>query len=701
MSSKEIRYVCFCGKRHDLPSDLYLTSHSCGRALEKEVPGSGMKEDLCPHLCVLQCHLGPCPPCKAFAPQCDKILDCGCHRCERTRHVGPCGSCEVLVNASCFCRKKIEVVLCGDMVVKGEIRADGVFSCSSTCGKKLGCGNHVCDDICRPRPCGECDFQTVECYKTRAENENFTCDKPCGQKKNCGRHQCSERCCPLSNPYNSISGNWDPHLCSMPCVAIVLRLDTIFTDLTCACGRTSIPPPLPCGTPAPSCQYPCSVPQPCGHPSTHSCHFGDCPPCTIPIAKKCISGHVVLRNIPCGSKDIRCNKLCSKTRQCGLHACARTCHPSPCDTPTGTSTCSKASCGQACGASRRDCRHTCTALCHPSASCPDVRCEFPVSISCSCGRITATVPCDAGGNVKVPLGRRKLMCNDDCVKTERKKVLADAFGVTTPNLDALHCGDNAVVSEVLSDLLRREPKWVLFVEERCKYLVLGKGRVTPNSKAPARMLGMKGSLASNMLQPPVFDPMVDMDPRLVVALFDLPRDADVSALVLRFGSECELVWLNDKNDLAVFIPHNVGASTAAAASSTNAWEAMGPSKDGVAVAALKGNPWKKAVMLENGRESSWGAEDWSDNSVDLHSSIHKGNEDLISATNRWSILDSENCSSLFVSSLNSEDPENKPGTPLVPTVEVGTSSPVLPAQLQGAGVAEISGVVDNWEKAYD
>lgn len=922
MSSKEIRYVCFCGKRQDPPSDLYLTPHSCGepcgKALEKEVPGSGMaKEDLCPHLCVLQCHPGPCPPCKAFAParrcpcgkqvittrcsdrksvltcgqRCDKLLACGRHRCEQTCHVGPCDPCDVLVNASCFCKKKIEVVLCGDMVVKGEINADdGVFSCSSICAKKLGCGNHFCDDICHPGSCGECDLlpskiktcccgktrlkedrkscldpistcsqtcgkslpcgvhhckemchtgdcapcpvlvtqkcrcgstsRTVECYRTTAESENFTCDRPCGQKKNCGRHRCSERCCPLSNPNKSFSGDWDPHLCSMPC-GKKLRcgqhschsfchsghcppcLNTIFTDLTCACGRTSIPPPLPCGTPPPSCQYPCSVPQPCGHPSTHSCHFGDCPPCMIPTAKECIGGHVVLRNIPCGSKDIRCNKLCGKTRQCGLHACARTCHPSPCDTFSGTSIGSRASCGQPCGAPRRDCRHTCTALCHPSSSCPDVRCEFPVSITCSCGRITATVPCDAGGgsggyssdtvleasivqklpaplqpvegNVKVPLGQRKLMCDDDCAKTERKKVLADAFGVTTPNLDALHFGENAVVSEVLSDLLRREPKWVLSVEERCKYLVLGRGRgginavkvhvfcpmskekrdivsliakrwklsvnaagwepkrfvllhVTPKSKAPARILGMKGCLASNMLQPPVFDPLVDMDPRLVVALFDLPRDADISALVLRFGGECELVWLNDKNALAVFsdparaatamrrldqgslyygavvVPHHGGASPAAvaAASGANAWGATGPSKDGGALTALKANPWKKAVMQEpDGRESSWGAEDWSDNSVDAHSSIRNGNEVPISATNRWSVLDSENSSSLSTSSGRNDDSRNKPGTPLISSVKPSTSSSVLPGQPRGAGLDEISDVVDDWENACD
>ncbi|GJY11921.1 NF-X1-type zinc finger protein NFXL1 [Tanacetum coccineum] len=76
--------------------------------------------------------------------------------------------------------------------------------------------------------------------------------------------------------------------------------------------------------------------------------------------------------------------------------------------------------------------------------------------------------------------------------------------------------------------------------------------VTPKSKAPSRILGTKGLNPLNLIHPPSFDPLVDVNPRLVVALFDLPRDADVSALVLRFGGECELVWLNDKNALVVF-----------------------------------------------------------------------------------------------------------------------------------------------------
>ncbi|PIA36907.1 hypothetical protein AQUCO_03200102v1 [Aquilegia coerulea] len=720
-SAKDIRYICFCGKRPDPPFDLYLTPHSCGEACGKPLDrvisrSSGDCDDddvRCPHVCVLQCHPGPCPPCKAFAPprlcpcgkktittrcfdnksaltcgdKCNKILECGRHYCQKMCHMGPCEPCRVPIDAVCFCEKESQLVFCGEITVKGEMKlSDGVFSCSSVCGGRLNCGNHVCGQICHPGHCGDCELmpariKTCCCGKTmlqkerascldpiptcpqicgkllpcgihhcnelchagdcppcmivvsqscrcgsssrsvecsRKMDEKFVCEKACGRKKNCGRHRCSERCCPLSTSKSQLLGGWDPHLCSMIC-GKNLRcgqhsceslchighcppcLETIFTDLTCACGKTSFPPPLPCGTPPPSCENPCLVPQPCGHSSAHSCHFGDCPPCSVPVAKECIGGHVSLRNVPCGSKDIRCNQLCGKTRICGMHACARTCHPFPCDpsSVSGTSSGSKSSCRQTCGAPRTDCRHTCTAVCHPLALCPDARCEFPVTITCSCGRITATVPCDAGGisggfhvdsifevsvvqklpvplqpveenGKKVPLGQRKLVCDEECAKMERKRVLADAFDISTLNLDVLHFGENSIVSDLLVDLYRRDPKWVLSIEERFKYLVSGKNKggtanglrvhvfcpmlkekrdairhiaerwklsvhaagwepkrflvvhVTPKSKVPSRMLGPKGSLPMNVSHPLVFDPLVDMDPRLVVSLLDLP-----------------------------------------------------------------------------------------------------------------------------------------------------------------------------------
>ncbi|KAK8525917.1 hypothetical protein V6N12_020403 [Hibiscus sabdariffa] len=876
-SSKEIRYVCFCGKRTDPPPDLYLTPHSCGepcgKQLEKELGlGSGLtKDELCPHVCVLQCHPGPCPPCEAFAPPrlcpcgkkvittrcsdrkpvltcgqlCDKLLECGRHRCERICHVGACDPCKVPINAPCFCKKKVEVVICGDMVVKGKVKAeDGIFSCNSTCGMKLRCGNHYCAEICHPGPCGDCEFmpskikscycgktslqdqrqscldpiptcseicekflpcqvhrcdqvchagscppclvlvtqkclcgstsRKVECYKTTLEIERFTCDKPCGCKKNCGRHRCSERCCPLSNSNNLRPGNWDPHFCQMAC-GKKLRcgqhsceslchsghcppcLETIFTDLTCACGKTSIPPPLPCGTPPPSCQLPCSVPQACGHSSSHSCHFGDCPPCSVPVAKECIGGHFVLRNIPCGSKDIRCNKLCGKTRQCGLHACGRMCHPAPCDASSGAEQGFRASCGQTCGAPRRDCRHTCTAPCHPSAPCPDVRCDFRVTIMCSCGRLSATVPCDAGDcsggfhadtvieasvikklpaplqpvdstGKKIPLGQRKLMCDDECAKLERKRVLADAFDITSPNLDALNFGENSVTSELIFDLYRRDPKWVLAVEERCKFLVLGKNRgttglkvhvfcpllkdkidavrmiaerwklaisaagwepkrfivvhATPKSKPPVRIIGSKGLTGTGAVHP-VFDPLVDMDPRLVVSFLALPREADISALVLRFGGECELVWLNDKNALAVFndparaatamrrLDHAsiyTGAATfvqsGGAPAVNNAWGGTGPSS------TVKANPWKNAVVQELGwGEHSWGGDESLVGTSDPGSAWKDKVTPIAASINRWSVLDSETSVSSSSGAVRSEDPSKLAGVQSMSTME--------------------------------
>ncbi|CAK9187670.1 unnamed protein product, partial [Ilex paraguariensis] len=248
------------------------------------------------------------------------------------------------------------------------------------------------------------------------------------------------------------------------------------------------------------------------------------------------------------------------------------------------------------------------------------------------------------------------------------------------------------------------------------------------SKVPARVFGAKGPISTNMLQPPAFDPLVDMDPRLVVALFDMPRDADISALVLRFGGECELVWLNDKNALAVFsdparaatamrrldqgsvyygaaVLQNGGAS--AATSASNAWGVAGVAKDGGALASLKANPWKKAVVPElDWTESSWGAEEGSGDPAEVEvASIWKVKEAPIAASaNRWTVLDSEiTSSSSSTAPVQSKDPgeptpihNNKSG--LEPTLKASSSNVV--GQPEGE-VDEMSDVVDDWEKACD
>lgn len=218
---------------------------------------------------------------------------------------------------------------------------------------------------------------------------------------------------------------------------------------------------------------------------------------------------------------------------------------------------------------------------------------------------------------------------------------------------------------------------------------------TSKSKPPPRVLGVKGSLTVGP-HPPALDPLVDMDPRLVVSFLELPREADISALVLRFGGECELVWLNDKNALAVFsdparaatalrrLDHGsvyhgavVVAVQDGGRSSNNVWG--GP-------AASRGNPWKKAVIQEASwkEEDLWGAADWSTtSSADLMqmNAALTGKESPISASsNRWSILDAET------------------GVRAVITRDGGTShsSAVEAASSNSAGE-----VADDWEKATE
>ncbi|CAK8579780.1 unnamed protein product [Lathyrus sativus] len=152
-----------------------------------------------------------------------------------------------------------------------------------------------------------------------------------------------------------------------------------------------------------------------------------------------------------------------------------------------------------------------------------------------------------------------------------------------------------------------------------------------------------------------------MDPRFVVSFPDLPRQADISALVLRFGGECELVWLDDKNALAVF---NDPARAAAAmrrldhgsvyqgaivvvpkggasvvSTVTNAWGGAGTVKGG-ALTAWKENLLTKAIVIEpSWREESWDDEEGATGSANIQSSIWKKEVPISTSANPWSVLD--------------------------------------------------------------
>lgn len=298
----------------------------------------------------------------------------------------------------------------------------------------------------------------------------------------------------------------------------------------------------------------------------------------------------------------------------------------------------------------------------------------------------------AEGNAKkVPLGLRRLTCDEECGKLARKRQLAEAFDITNPNVDSLHFGESSAASDLLADLLRREPKWVSAVEERFRFLVLGKTKgatatgprvhvfspalkekrdaiqlmaerwklsvqaagwepkrflavhATPKSRPPSRILGAKPGVPAVPTHPLAFDPVIDMDPRLVVAMLDLPTDADVSAVVLRFGGECELVWLNDRNALAIFSDPARAATALRRLDRGSAYQgAVVVAQNGGAATVKRGNPWKKYLASEE--SDSWGGE-WSAAS-DTVVPVWRRNEmpPIHESVNRWNVLDPDTAS---------------------------------------------------------
>ncbi|KAK8949021.1 NF-X1-type zinc finger protein NFXL1 [Platanthera zijinensis] len=487
--ARDLFYSCFCGRRRDPPYEDGLTPHSCGNPCGKSLG--------CPHICAVQCHPGPCPPCSASISRrkcpcgkiavdrccssrgspftcgqpCNRLLHCHRHTCERSCHTGACRSCEKLLTATCFCGKKTEAALCGD--IPANVNLDDaesvVFSCNDVCGRRLLCGNHLCRKNCHPGPCGECELlpgsirachcgktklieersscldpiptcsqicerrvsckshfcgkqchegdcppcpvyvqqrcrcgwqlRFVECHQLFDRNFVFSCERTCGQKKDCGRHRCSDRCCLLSKSDGKqlSGGEWDPHPCSLPCrkwlqcgshtCPLLCHggqcppcLVSIPTEVTCACGKTSISPPVLCGTLAPSCPHPCLVPQPCGHGASHSCHFGDCPPCPFSA-----------------NKDMKCNQLCQST--------------------------------------------------HCDSSPPD------------------TLPTVNERNALLEKKKKKLACNEEYY----------ASTITLPRLSSLHFVKNLSMFNVFSNLSpRNDSNWFMTIEEILNSLVLPK-----------------------------------------------------------------------------------------------------------------------------------------------------------------------------------------------------------------------------------
>ncbi|CEM23625.1 unnamed protein product [Vitrella brassicaformis CCMP3155] len=412
------------------------------------------------HQCQKECHPGACGPCGEMDEQtchCGKPLDCGKHTCRRTCHGGMCFPCP-------WSPSRVVTCPCGKRRLTSDERAARVDctapipTCGEVCGRLRECG-HGCTALCHEGPCPPCSFevkQDCRCGRksrrttcSEAEKGPYICNLECKRRKSCGRHRCTVVCCPAYNTPSDVLV--EEHLCLLVCgkplscgveghrctnfchlgncppCPITLR-----EPLTCACGRTALEPPLPCGTKPPDCTLPCTKILDCGHQCQSTCHFGDCPPCAVLTEKMCAGGHVVKPNVPCfvRSEKVSCGRLCQKTLACGKHQCTRTCHAPPCPP-----------CNHKCGKLRLHCEHLCEATCHGSSPCPDVPCPVKVQLQCRCGHLKREVPC--GGCSADP--RRgelpKLPCEDACGEADRARRLASAFRKDEPVQEEFYVDD--------------------------------------------------------------------------------------------------------------------------------------------------------------------------------------------------------------------------------------------------------------------
>ncbi|KAL4450898.1 hypothetical protein ABPG74_011740 [Tetrahymena malaccensis] len=374
-SDKMPTYVCFCGKFKNPEFDPYINPHSCGDTCGKK------RGNNCTHPCDISCHPGPCPPCTLkgdpircyckkqkkdvfcsdnqtsyeCGQQCQKILNCGKHFCEKNCHPGECSKCTQQVEAVCFCGEEKKNAICGQ----------NLFACNRKCNKTLDCGNHKCQQQCHPGPCAKCelnpdDVDTCPCGKNTLltlAGGNFreectdpipVCGNPCKKVLSCGVHICKKSChegpCPPCK--ESVE-----ELCRCKFNSRIVQCYELrepdHQQFICdrVCKKLKSCNVHPCNTPCcPArkgqdvdgvhlCLKVCEKPLNCGkHNCELFCHLGICPKCPIKINEPivCVCGKTSLAPPqPCGTKPPECHEPCSRQKPCG-HPCHLECHQDEC-----------------------------------------------------------------------------------------------------------------------------------------------------------------------------------------------------------------------------------------------------------------------------------------------------------------------------------------------------------------------------------
>ncbi|KIJ15343.1 hypothetical protein PAXINDRAFT_115013 [Paxillus involutus ATCC 200175] len=450
----------------------------------------------------------PLPTC---ASPCSKLLPCG-HLCTATCHWGTCPPCTEQVVRTCRCGGSKHTVRCGDPVVSGRdpsAPASNEILCDKACSALRVCGRHQCGRIC----CPLASLQRAKGKKRRDPTDTIVelgteegglheCDIPCSRVMECGNHRC------LRRDHKGSCG-------------VCLR--SVFEELMCPCGRTTLEPPISCGTRV-DCAYPCARPPPCGHPSVpHLCHEvgvvagadtpdeglglgseepGACPPCPFLTRKICACGKKMVDNVRCSQERVSCGSVCGRLLACGFHQCQRLCHADECGT-----------CTAVCGKSRKSClpaHHPCTQTCHAPTSCPETEpCLASVTLTCPCGHLRSAVTCS--GN-KFPL-----TCTGECAIKKRNARLAEALGISEEKRDAMGARTNVTWSEELIAFVRGpgNAKFLGLVEKAFSDFITSTRRTQVLPHMPPERRKFVHDLASAYRMNTV---MVDQEPKRSVEL---------------------------------------------------------------------------------------------------------------------------------------------------------------------------------------
>ncbi|XP_042324551.1 NF-X1-type zinc finger protein NFXL1 isoform X2 [Sceloporus undulatus] len=407
---------------------------------------------------------------------CGKTLPCGYHACEQVCHGGSCGECPRSGKRSCPCGKSKFSLPC----------TEDVPTCGDSCNKVLECGIHRCSQRCHRGPCEICRQEVEKQCRCGKHIKQMPCHKPylcetkCTKNRDCQKHQCKRKCCPGNCPAcDQVCGRTlgcRNHKCPSVCHRGSCYPCPETVDVKCNCGKTVLK--VPCGrertTKPPRCKELCRQPPTCHHPSRekHSCHFGPCPPChqpckkilekcrhlcpvachdealvkqtglhqpagpweqtvepafiqtalpcppcLVPIPTQCLGKHE-MSPLPCHTVGpYSCKRVCGRLLDCQNHSCMKECHKvsetdSNNDVQKAGPECSQ--CEEECSKPRPlGCPHSCPLPCHPG-ECPS--CAQMIRIKCHCKLTSLYIECIKITSADLKEKEELSSCKNQCPK---------------------------------------------------------------------------------------------------------------------------------------------------------------------------------------------------------------------------------------------------------------------------------------------